>query len=449
MSKLIKNANSGGNLDALSRASTHAIMLRHIVHTLLCIAALVLGFSISREALLVVVSFRLPYGSLFVQTTTHTNGQVAIISFPRMKQTRAFSGPDFSVSPLTNDQRETRIPVTKELSASALGGNGQVNDFSETKILIQERLPSIHPSHLETASRSSRVHVGRHEILIRPYPNPDPTQTASALRLMTAVQEEQQRVHDSKERKPLLVITPFTFGAYQLAGLTSLMHTLMLVRTPVTWIVVEAGNVSNETVALLANSKLSLHHLVIPDISGNIKERLMTEALRYIHDQHIEGVVVFADESITYNLEYFDKVQKVKWIGAFVGNFSASLGLQGDEAASCESAHEPASLISSLTNASDVLAPFLDPCTSITSSICWYSSTKNELSAGDLSFNGSTNWSAFAFNATLLWEGHKLSWIKSFSELFAGNQSVVQSPVDLVKNFSHIESLGRCNHLAL
>ncbi|KAJ7299203.1 hypothetical protein O6H91_16G091700 [Diphasiastrum complanatum] len=41
------------------------------------------------------------------------------------------------------------------------------------------------------------------------------------------------------------------------------MHTLMSVPGPLTWIVVEAGGVSNETTSLLARSGLECFHLSV------------------------------------------------------------------------------------------------------------------------------------------------------------------------------------------
>eukprot|EP00250_Pteridium_aquilinum_P019909 c24622_g2_i2 orf=527-1900(-) len=455
MSKLGRHRSSGGDLEALIRSSSNAIMLRIVIHALLCVAALVLGFSISREALLIVVSFRLPYGSLFVKTTTHPDGhKVAIISFPRMKQSRTFSESEFSVSHVT-EQAGGRVTHPKETSLPMRSGDTEVQKeslaFTESKIMVHNtkvHTPSLQLPHAVTApmtrSLSSRVHVGRHEILIRPWPHPDPSQTVVAHHLLRLVQAEQRHVYGLKERKQLLVITPTYAETFQTAHLTCLIHTLRLVPGPLIWIVVEAGDVSNETTALLASSTLSFRHLSLQEArpaSAHLKARLRTEGLRFIHEHHLEGVVVFADDSITYELSFFDEVQKVKWFGVF-----PYWGTRDHDGADCKHVQDGlSSFAPKAINESSSTVFLQGPCNSSNSSVCWYPSARNESSQGISSID-SLNWSAFAFNARVLWGNSEVSWIKSWNEILAGNQTLVQSPLNLVKNSSQIESLRRCSN---
>lgn len=57
------------------------------------------------------------------------------------------------------------------------------------------------------------------------------------------------------------------------SGFAGLMHTLSLVRGPVTWIVIEAGGVSNETASLLKQSQVhKLLHLGSPKPMPSILE---------------------------------------------------------------------------------------------------------------------------------------------------------------------------------
>lgn len=197
-------------------------LFRVILHSLLCVAALVLGFRLSGEARLVIISVKPSHGTFFSNSIT------------RLYKARGFN--DLSVgAPYVRDDRR---------------------DFTPT-------LPSGLPP--SAGFKSSRVHVGRHEILIRSWPHPDPLQTMVAHRLIELVQNEQQRVHGLQERKQLLVITPTYVRALQAVHVSSLVHTLRIIRGPLTWIVVEAGGISNETAELLSSSQLSYHHLGIQE----------------------------------------------------------------------------------------------------------------------------------------------------------------------------------------
>lgn len=122
--------------------------------------------------------------------------------------------------------------------------------------------PSPNLSSSSSTGKSNRVHVGRHEILIRKWPHHDPLQTLKAHRLIELVQKEQKRSHAERRSKhPIIVITPTYVRTFQALHLSCLMHTLRLVPGPLIWIVVEAGNKSDETAALLSMSELPFFHL--------------------------------------------------------------------------------------------------------------------------------------------------------------------------------------------
>jgi hypothetical protein len=87
----------------------------------------------------------------------------------------------------------------------------------------------------------------------------------------------------------LLVVTPTFSRTFQALHLMSLIHTLRNVPGPLTWIVIEAGGVSNETHALLLDSCLPFHHLGFVDATilpsfwsdrGSWAALLRAEALR-------------------------------------------------------------------------------------------------------------------------------------------------------------------------
>mgnify|MGYP002775172487 FL=1 len=86
----------------------------------------------------------------------------------------------------------------------------------------------------------------------------------------------------------LLVITPTYVRTFQTLHMMSVIHTLRNVPDPLTWIVIEAGGVSDETASLLMNSRLSYHHLGFMEASIpsswndriELEARLRAEGLR-------------------------------------------------------------------------------------------------------------------------------------------------------------------------
>jgi hypothetical protein len=106
-------------------------------------------------------------------------------------------------------------------------------------------------------------------------------------------------------------------------GLAALMHTLSLVPGPVTWIVIEAGGVTNETASLLTQAHVHrLLHLgfgesMTPGLEEQplLETRLRIEGLRCVQEHKLEGIIVFADESNVHSLQFFDTVQEVNSVG--------------------------------------------------------------------------------------------------------------------------------------
>lgn len=316
--------------------------------------------------------------------------------------------------------------------------------------------------------KSSRVHVGRHEILVRSWPHPDPMQTLSAHQLLVHVQNEQHRMYGLKEQKQLLVITLTYVRTFQAVHLNGLVHTLRAVSGPLIWIVVEAGGVSKETAALLGSSQLSFYHLGFHEVINaeskhidQLEARLRLEGLRFIGEQQLDGIVVFADESSTYSLDFFDEVQKVKWIGfCSVGLLStlsrAGLSeesieivdhqsseanmeqrLNGSNAAKSSSVEE--SIVPNLA------LPFQTPvCNSSGHIIGWYLPHHSVLTQGANRVDG-LKWTGFALSARILWKEYKKPWwIKSWTELFGGDLSAFRTPLAFVVDASFVEPMGSC-----
>lgn len=113
----------------------------------------------------------------------------------------------------------------------------------------------------ENRTVASKVVVGRHGILIRPWPHPNPEEVMRAHRILERVQKEQRMQYGVKEPSTVIVITPTYVRTFQALHLTGVMHSLMNVPYEVVWIVVEAGGPTNETATLIAKSRLRTIHI--------------------------------------------------------------------------------------------------------------------------------------------------------------------------------------------
>eukprot|EP00249_Psilotum_nudum_P010755 c22743_g1_i1 orf=656-2263(-) len=413
-------------LDDLLKSSP--TLFRITLHGLLCIVSLVLGFRLSREALLVVVSFKQPDSSLLART------------FSRFNRAERISGSELAL----------RFPYV------SLPGKGLESAFPPPE-QHGGGIPSV-PRPTPPAGKSSRVHVGRHQILVRAWPHPDPVQTIKAHRLMELVQREQKLASGVKQRKQLLVITFTYVRTFQAVHMTCLMHTLRLVPGPLVWIVIEAGGASNETAVLLSDSGLLYFHLGIGEAMPSewvdrlrVEMLLRIEGLRFVRNQQLDGIVVFADDSNTYSLEFFNAVQRVNWIGSlsigllshsgFPGNLKEEAELKNDALVNRENAKQEARQ----------WLPIQGPvCNSTGHLIGWYvpNTTADTV-------QGSANqrlyslrmleWSSFVLNAQLLWDHiQKPAWIYSWDEWVLDKDSAYLSPLDMVKDASFVEPLGDC-----
>lgn len=309
---------------------------------------------------------------------------------------------------------------------------------------LGEQLQGDNP--LPSGIKSTRVHVGRHEILIRKWPHPDPLQTLVAHRLMDIVQHEQRHSYGLIHRRQLIVITPTYVRTFQGLHLTCLIHTLRIAPSPLIWIVVEAGGVSNETATLLSSSQLSFYHLgsqaAMPADWGErqrLESCLRIEGLRFVREKRLDGLVIFADDSNAYSLDFFDEVQKVNWIGAFSIGVLSHSSLSGalKEEMVVTQAYENENRTSSQPQ------PLQGPvCNSMGHLIGWYAPEKDGEMVGPAR---NLEWAVFAINARLLWEEHeKPTWIRNWNEVFGGGDTLVQSPLDFVKNASRVQPLGNC-----
>ncbi|TMW83392.1 hypothetical protein EJD97_001866, partial [Solanum chilense] len=169
-----------------------------VLHGVCCLISLVLGFRFSR----------LVFFLLFTNSATTRNSIYSATSL--------FHDPGADVA------------VKAEMTSFS-GGEDQLN---------------------RTSVSSSRVVVGRHGILIRPWPHANASEVMQAHKIMEIVQREQRLQYGVKSPRTVIAVTPTYVRTFQTLHLTGVMHSLMNVPYNVVWIVVEAGGTTNETASL-------------------------------------------------------------------------------------------------------------------------------------------------------------------------------------------------------
>ncbi|KAJ4967553.1 hypothetical protein NE237_019402 [Protea cynaroides] len=302
-------------------------------------------------------------------------------------------------------------------------------------------------------STGSRVVVGRHGILIRPWPHPDPVEVMKAHRIMERVQREQRIQYGIKNPRPLIVITPTYVRTFQTLHLTGLMHSLMLAPYDLTWIVVEAGGITNETASLLAKTGLRTIHIgfdqrmpIAWEDRHRLEARMRLRALGVVREQKLDGIVVFADDSNMHSMELFDEIHSVKWIGAVSVGILAHSG-NPDESSTQKQDDENSPL------------PVQGPaCNSSGNLVGWHTfnslpyAEKSAIYIGDSAtvLPRKLEWAGFVLNSRLVWkEAEGLpDWVKDVDTLERDGGDL-ESPLSLLKDASVVEPLGSCGRKVL
>eukprot|EP01018_Ginkgo_biloba_P039888 Gb_15481 [translate_table: standard] len=314
-----------------------------------------------------------------------------------------------------------------------------------------------------TQGKSSRVHVGRHGILIRPWPHPDRIQVMKAHQLLERVQQEQRLIYGVKDWRTVIVITPTYLRTFQSVHLTGLMHTLMVVPGKLVWIVVEAGGVSNETASLLGKTGLPVIHIgfdekmpVSWEERHRMEVRMRVQGLRLVREQRLDGIVMFADDGNTHSLELFDEIQSIKWMGALSVGILAHPGhseilrmqeSEGNKIDAKEGGREE-----------NLPVPVQGPaCNSSGHLVGWHTFNSLPYAKQSATFidDGATvlprrlEWAGFALNSRLLWKDNdRPAWIRDWDDWTSDGQ-ILDSPLSLLKEDSFVEPLGRCGRNVL
>ncbi|KAG0472212.1 hypothetical protein HPP92_016758 [Vanilla planifolia] len=395
----------GPPADAALRSPAGAFWF--LLHALCCLISLILGFRFSRLVFFLIFSSTTSYNNvpIFSSTTTMTT----------------------TTTTTTTTHTETlTIPLPPPSDA----------------ILVPNR------------SRS-RVIVGRHGIRIRPWPHPNPAEVMRAHGIMERVQQEQRLQYGVKESRALIVVTPTYVRTFQALHLTGITHSLMLLPYDLTWIVIEAGGVTNETTGILQRSRLPFLHipfheempLLWADRHG-METRMRLHALRVVKERRLDGIVVFADDSNMHSMELFDEVQKVKWMGAL------SVGILVHSGMPSSTEKQP-----SEEEKKNAPLPVQGPaCNSSGHLIGWH--TFNSLpyvnNSAKIVGEAATvlpmklEWSGFVLNSRLLWENveGKPDWVLNLDDVGKEGEEI-ESPLALLKDPSFIEPLGNCGKKVL
>ncbi|CAI5975516.1 unnamed protein product [Closterium sp. NIES-64] len=184
------------------------------------------------------------------------------------------------------------------------------------------------------------VKIGRHEILIRPNPSPDPRQLVVSQSLLRLLQENERlrllaqedgRLSPFNPRR-VIVITPTYKRTFQQLLMLGLINSLKRVQAPVLWVVIEATK-TEETARLIAkatigdsgsdNPEVEIAHLgVEEEMPEDWDERILLEqrmrvvGLRYVREHRLDGIVVFADDGSVFSPKFLAEAQRVPWFGA-------------------------------------------------------------------------------------------------------------------------------------
>lgn len=380
-----------------------------LLHGLCCLISLFLGFRFSRLIFVLLFSNTIyTYTTTTTTTITSTRTETLTVSFPL-----------------------THTPPVE----TAVKPNNTAIEFSDKAS--------------NQGSSHSQIVVGRHGILIRPWPHPDPTEVIRAHQIIERVQQEQRKWYGVKSPRPLIAITPTYARTFQALHLTGLIHCLRNVPYPVTWIVVEAGGVTNETASLLARSRVQFLHIPFHEkMPVEWSERHLTEnrmrllGLRVIRERNMDGIVLFADDSNVHSLDLFDEIQKVKWMGSVsVGILAHSGGPDPSLLTEDEKLNPPIPVQGPACNSSGHL-------------IGWHAFNSIPYSKKSATFVGESTtvlpekmeWSGFVLNARMIWkdaEEGRPEWVKDLDKI-GENGEEIESPLALVNDASFVEPLGDC-----
>ncbi|KAK3022310.1 hypothetical protein RJ639_046168 [Escallonia herrerae] len=332
-----------------------------------------------------------------------------------------------------------------------------VADIAEN-LAFSTSLPSLDssPANRTSGVSSSGVVVGRHGILIRPWPHPNPEEVMKAHRIIERVQREQRAQYGVKSPRTVIVVTPTYVRTFQTLHLTGVMHSLMNVPYDLVWIVVEAGGVTNETASLITKSGLRTIHIGCEERMPlswedrhRMEARMRLRALRVVSEKKLDGAVMFADDSNMHSMELFDEIQKVKWIGAVSVGILAHSGHSDEDLSAVrnegDESNSPVPIQGPACNSSDQLVGW-----HTFNSLPYVGRSANYVGDRATVLPRKLEWAGFVLNSRLVWKEavDKPDWVKDL-DMVARDEANVESPLSLLKDSSVVEPLGSCGRKVL
>lgn len=156
----------------------------------------------------------------------------------------------------------------------------------------------------------------------------------------------------------------------------------------------------------------------------------------------MEGIVVFADDSNVHSLEFFDEVQKVKWMGA------VSIGMLAHSGSSDEYKKEEEEEEDGLP------VPIQGPaCNASGRLVGWHTFNSSRYAGKIATFAGEgqmvlparMQWAGFVLDSRLVWEAAegRPEWVRDLDEVGLDGEET-ESPLDLLKDAAAVEPLGDC-----
>lgn len=177
--------------------------------------------------------------------------------------------------------------------------------------------------------------------------------------------------------------------------------------------------------------------------------RMRLHALRLVRERKLDGIVVFADDSNMHSMEFFDEVQKVKWMGAVSVGILAHSGNPEPTPNRQFSEEEK----------ENFPVPIQGPaCNSSGQLIGWHAFNSLPYREKSATFVGEAatvlprklEWSGFVLNSRLLWKeaDGKPSWVRDLDAVGEYGEEI-ESPLSLLKDESFVEPLGNCGKKVL
>ncbi|KAM7510410.1 hypothetical protein LguiB_009285 [Lonicera macranthoides] len=308
------------------------------------------------------------------------------------------------------------------------------------------------PANSTDVQSSSHVVVGRHGILIRPWPHPNPEEVMKAHRIIERVQKEQIVQYGVKNAKTVIVVTPTYVRTFQAPHLTGVMHCLMNVPYDLVWIVVEAGGKTNETASLIAKSGIRTMHIgfkekmpVSWEDRHKVEARMRMQALRVVREEKLDGIVMFGDDSNMHSMELFDEIQKVKWFGAFSVGILAHFGHSDKEQKKGNKNKSPVPVQGPACNSSDHLVGW-----HTFNSLPYKEQNSSYIGDKGIVLPRKMEWAGFALNSRLVWDEDEdlPEWFKDLDAVDRDREDV-ESPLSLLMDSSVVEPLGSCGRKVL